>query len=215
MRLPLSRDAGVEAVVVSASNLLAAAALEDFPNGADRVLALCGPAGCGKTVLAERWAQRVGAAPLHGGEAALIDPLELEGRAVLLDRAPDADDETLFHLLNLAQSPGGALLLVGRAAPSQWTVALPDLRSRLDSIRTVSVGEPDDAVLRAILASAFQRRSIRPAEDVLTYLVARIDRSAEAVERVVERLDAAHRPVTRVLARQILEGSDASGDLFD
>ena len=28
----------------------------------------------------------------------------------------DADDETLFHLINLAQAPGGALLLVWLAS---------------------------------------------------------------------------------------------------
>src|SRR5690606_15273824 len=89
MRLPLSRDDadGDGAPVVSASNLEAVAALDAFPSGAERVLALCGPAGAGKTRLAEHWALRVGAVALHGAEAALIDPLELEGRAVLLDRA--------------------------------------------------------------------------------------------------------------------------------
>jgi len=35
-------------------------------------------------------------------EAALVDPLEIEGRPVLLDDAMQADDETLFHLINLA-----------------------------------------------------------------------------------------------------------------
>ncbi len=36
----------------------------------------------------------------------------------------------------------------------------------------------------------------------------------EAAE-VVERLDALHRPVTRALAREIVEGAEASGELFE
>ena len=143
--------------------------------------------------------------PLHGVEAVLADPLELEGRPVLLDRAADADDETLFHLLNLTQAPGGALLLVSRKAPSLWPVTLPDLHSRLNAIRTVAIEEPDEAVLAAMLERAFNRRSIRPHPDVIPYLVRRIERSAQAAETVVERLDALHRPVTRRLAAQVIE----------
>jgi hypothetical protein len=32
---------------------------------------------------------------------------------------------------------------------------------------------------------------------------------------VVERLDALHRPVTRALARGVVEGAEASGELFE
>ena len=159
MRLPLQRDLpdGAEGFVISESNRAAHEALADWPDLIGGVMAIHGPEGGGKSRLAQIWAERVGATALHGAEAALIDPLELEGRPVLLDDAMDADDETLFHLINLAQSPGGALLLIAREPPSAWTAALPDLRSRLDAM---------------------------------------------------------HRPVTRALARTVVEGADESGDLF-
>lgn len=207
LRLPLTRDvpAWADDLVISDSNRAAAARLADWPRAPGDILALHGPAGCGKSRLAERWAERVSAFPLHGAEAAVADPLELEGRAILLDRAQDADDETLFHLFNLTQSGGGALLLVSRAAPTQWTVDLPDLRSRLDATPTIGVEAPDDAVLSAMLIARFAERSIQPGAGVVDYLVRRIDRSAAAAEAVVERLDALHRPVTRALARAVIE----------
>lgn len=208
LRLPLTRDlpAWADDLIVSDSNRAAALRLADWPRAPGDILALHGPAGSGKTRLAERWAERVGAIPVHGAEAMLIDPLELEGRPVLLDRAQDADDETLFHLFNLAQSGGGALLLVSRAAPARWAAALPDLRSRLAATPTVAVEAPDDAVLAAMLEARFAERGIRPTPEVVPYLVRRIARSAGAAEAVVERLDALHRPVTRALARQALRG---------
>ncbi|OGN58654.1 MAG: chromosomal replication initiator DnaA, partial [Caulobacterales bacterium RIFOXYA1_FULL_67_7] len=138
LRLPLERPLAGEAFVSSDSNAEAVRVLSRWPDGAGSVLALYGPAGSGKSRLAADWAERVGAVPLNGVEAALVDPLELEGRPVLLDRARDADDESLFHLINLAHTGGGALLLVSRAAPRNWSVALPDLRSRLDAVRTVA-----------------------------------------------------------------------------
>ena len=217
MRLPLQRDLpeGAEGFVVSESNRAAIEALADWPNLIGGVMAICGPKGCGKSRLAQIWAERVGAIALHGAEAALIDPLELEGRPVLLDRAMETDDETLFHLINLAQAPGGALLLVSRPAPSAWEVGLPDLRSRLDAVISVPVEAPDDPVLAAMLEARFAERGIRPAKDVIPYLLRRIDRSAAAASEVVQKLDALHRPVTRALARAVIEGGDESGELFD
>jgi chromosomal replication initiation ATPase DnaA len=216
LRLPLKAEApaGVAAFVRSGCNEEAARVLDRWPDDAGRVMALCGPAGCGKSHLARLWAERVGALPLVGAEAALADPLELEGRPVLLDIAQGADDETLFHLINLAQADNGALLLVSRPSPRFWKVAVPDLRSRLDSIRVATMDEPDDLVLAAILRARFAERSIVPGDDVIDYLVRRIDRSAAAAALVVEKLDAQHRPVTRPLARQVLD-LDASDDDSD
>lgn len=216
MRLPLQRDLpdGIEGFVVSDCNRLAFEALADWPNLIGGVVAVCGPAGSGKSRLGQIWAERVGAVALHGAEAALIDPLELEGRPVLLDEAREVDDETLFHLINLAQAPGGALLLISREPPSAWEAALPDLRSRLDAAVSVAVEAPDDAVLAAMLEARFAERGIRPARDVIPYLLRRIDRSAAAAAGVVERLDALHRPVTRALAREVVEGGEETGELF-
>lgn len=214
LKLELERETPfrVEDFVVSDCNRAAALTLANWPDAAaglgGGVLSLCGPAGSGKSHLAALWAERTGAIPLHGAEASDADPLELEGRPVLLDRAPDTDDETLFHLLNLAQAPGGALLLVSRKAPTVWPVKLPDLHSRLNAIRTLALDEPDETVLAAILDQAFERRSIRPHADVIPYLVRRIERSAQAAEAVVERLDALHRPVTRRLAAQVIDEAD-------
>ena len=217
MRLPLQRDLpeGAEGFVVSDCNRAAVEALADWPNLIGGVMAICGPAGCGKSRLGQIWAERVGAVAIQGAEAALIDPLGLEGRPVLLDPARDVDDETLFHLINLAQSPGGALLMVARSAPSSWEATLPDLRSRLDAVISVPMEVPDDAVLSAMLEARFAERGIRPQKDVVPYLVRRIDRSAAAAADVVERLDDLHRPVTRALAREVVEGAEASGELFE
>ena len=169
LRLPLHNDApdlGAD-FVRSDCNVEAFDALSRWPDGAGRVMALCGPAGSGKSRLAAIWAERVGAVGLNGSEAALVDPLDLEGRPVLLDIAQDADEEALFHLINLAQADGGALLLVSRPSPRLWKAALPDLRSRLDAMRVVAIEAPDDIVLAAILRARFAERAMTPGDDVI------------------------------------------------
>lgn len=205
MRLDLTREgAGRERpFVVSDCNAAAVARLAAWPDALTPVLALVGPRGSGKSRLAAEWAERVGAVPVHGAEASLLDPLEVEGRPILLDRAPDADDETLFHLINLARSGGGALLLVARSAPAAWQATLPDLRSRLDAVPTVTLQPPDDAVLAEMLEAEFARRSIAPPADLIPWLLKRIERSAGAVETAVARLDTEAGAISRAAARRL------------
>ena len=135
----------------------------------------------------------------------------------------DADawigDDALFHLINMAGEPGGGLLLTSRTPPVEWTADLPDLRSRLNALPVAELEAPDDAILQGALQKFFRERNIRPTEDVLPYLMRRIERSIPRARDIVARLDEAadaeQRPVSRALARQILEIDDETGDLFE
>jgi chromosomal replication initiation ATPase DnaA len=130
-----------------------------------------------------------------------------------------AGDEALFHLINMAGAPGGGLLLTARTPPSAWAAALPDLRSRLNALPVAELPAPDDAILTATLNKFFRERNIKPADDLIPYLLRRIERSIpRALEIVVlldEAADAEQRPISRALARQILENEGAGPDLFD
>ena len=202
-RLDLAREGApsFDTFVVGGSNTLAAQAVAGWRGG---TLAVIGPAGSGKSHLAQAWAVHNGAVEFAPGQAAIA------GQPVLLEDADRAvADEALFHLINVAAREGGGLLLTARSPPATWPTALPDLRSRLNALPVVEIGPPDDAVLEGVLRQFFQRRNIRPPEEVYGYLLARMGRSipdaAEIVRRLDEAGDAGFKPVTRVLARQILE----------
>ncbi|MBL8773706.1 MAG: chromosomal replication initiator DnaA [Phenylobacterium sp.] len=189
------------------SNATAVDAVLAYPRWPGGCLALIGPQGVGKSHIAQAWARRA--------EAARTDPESPDlaaaaGRPVLLedvDRGFSA--EGLFHLINLAGRAGGGLLLTARTRPATWQTDLPDLRSRLNALPVAEIAPPDDAVLEGVLRRFFRNRNIRPPEEVYPYLLARMNRSIPDAEEIVRRLDeagdAGFRPVTRVLARQILE----------
>ena len=194
--------------VASDANGEAVRRLDAWPAWPGGVLALVGPAGSGKSHLAAVWAETAGAA-VWDGAGAPAGPTLVEDA----DRRPA--DEALFHLLNAAAEAGG-VLLTARARPAAWPSALPDLRSRLNALPVAELAEPDDAVLSGVLARLFAERSIRPPDDLIPYLVRRIERSVPHARAVVARLDeeaaALHRPVTRALAREVLEAREV-GDL--
>ena len=207
LRLSLERavDHAPHAFVVSDSNVLAVRTLELWPDWRGGALALTGPPGCGKSHLAAIWAARVQADRLSPDE---MDALRRSGPLLVEDADGRLADETLFHLLNLAARPGGGLLLTSRLPPSQWPADLPDLRSRLNALPVAELAEPDDAVLTAMLDKLFRERSIRPSEELLAYLVYRIERSALSASEIVARLDEAAyaqgRAISRSLARAVL-----------
>jgi chromosomal replication initiation ATPase DnaA len=219
LRLKLERREGFrrEDFVPSAANAVARQALEAWPAWHGGCLALVGPPGSGKSHLAHTWAKAVGAQVLT--PAAAVDLRALEGGPVVLEDADrGALDEDLFHLFNMAGHDGGGLLLTARTAPSSWPASVPDLRSRLNALRVAELEEPDDAILQAVFEKFFRERNIKPAEDLIPYLLNRIERSVPRALEIVTRLDEASdafgRSVSKALARQILDEEAPTLDLF-
>ena len=99
-----------------------------------------------------------------------------------------------------------------------WPTTLPDLRSRLNALHVAELGPPDDELLEGVLQKFFRERLIRPSDDIFPYLIRRMERSVPVALALVEKLDEAadaeHRPISRALARQIIEGDSDTGDLF-
>ncbi len=118
-------------------------------------------------------------------------------------------ETALFHLHNLALANGQTLMFTGAAPLATWPLALPDLKSRLQGAATAELAPPDDTLLAAVMAKLFGDRQLVPPAQVIQYLLPRIDRSFSAARDIVERLDRASlgqkRPITRHLARQVLE----------
>jgi len=209
LRLRLGRPASYarDTFVHGPSNAHATAAVDAWPHWHGGCLVLVGPEGVGKTHLAHAWAENARAVIL---DREAPDIGAADSRPALLedvDRGVAA--EALFHLINLAGRKGGGLLMTARARPVAWPATLPDLRSRLNALSVAEIEAPDDAVLEGVLRKFFKERNIRPGADVYPYLLRRIERSAAAAREVVRRLDEAPdelKPVSRVLARRVLEG---------
>jgi chromosomal replication initiation ATPase DnaA len=216
LRLKLDRREGYrrENFVVSPANAEAVRQLDRWPAWPNGALTLIGPAGAGKSHLARLWAQRAEATTLSPDSW----PNDLPGGAILVEEAERAPDVGLFHLLNRAADSGG-LLLTARTAPATWPARLPDLRSRLNALAVAQLAEPDDEILIAVFDKFFRERNIRPADDLIPYLLNRIERSVpkaqEIVARIDEAADAEGRAISRALARQILESDPPTLSLFE
>lgn len=201
--------------VLSPCNRSAHARVTGWPDWPQPVLWLHGPAASGKTHLAHIWARQadarcMGAEQLTREAAqAIIASGEAGGAWAVEDCGALADEAALFHLLNAVREQGGWLLLTASMPPSQAGFGLADLRSRVQALLTAELEAPDDEVLAAVIHKQFSDRQLRVGDDVVRYLLLRMDRSFAAARAWVERIDRAalaeQRRVTTALVRRLLD----------
>ena len=185
-----------DAFIVTASNAAAVRRIEAFGTWPVCTMILTGPRKSGRSLFGRLFAG-------HSG-ATLIDDAETR---------PEID---LFNAWNAAQAARRPLLLIADAAPPEWRIALPDLRSRLNATPAVKFDDPDEALVPQLIAHLLERRGIAVLPELVGYLAPRIERSHVAIVSIVDRLDAAslshRRPVTIPLARDVLSGVAAAVD---
>ena len=216
--LPQRPALGREDFVVAPCNETAVAWIDRWPNWPQPVLAVHGPAGSGKSHLAQVWRRASRAQDVSPDAFETGDPPTLagDGKAVLIedvDRLLGVEDpareERLLHLHNLVIEARGQLLLTAESAPARWHCSLPDLRSRLAAAQVVALGAPDDRLIEALLIKLFSDRQLRVSAPVVKYLVPRIERSFAALQALVGAVDDAalsnHRDISVSLVRRVLE----------
>jgi chromosomal replication initiation ATPase DnaA len=210
--LDLPHEPGLEAsdFLESACNEAAVQTIEAWPHWPERIIALIGPKGSGKSHLARIWALRAGARILTAPDLRQLFPQDVKPVLVLedADRKPP-DEAALFHLINRVRLEQGYLLLTARRPPLDWAITTPDLLSRLRLADVLTIDPPDDAFLRALLVKLFLDRQMSLSTGVIEYLLPRMERSfasASALVREIDRLSLARgtRP-GRALAAEILE----------
>lgn len=218
LALPIFRQAEFRAedFIPDASNEAALAWLDNparWPNGR---LVLAGPAGAGKSHLLAVAAQRFGWARLDG--PSLRGLPDAPARGVALDDADlPGEEASLFHLLNACAEARLPLLLAARHPPSQWRVALPDLRSRLAATGLAMLDEPSDALLDALWRKQLAERQLAVDPALLAPLRRRLPRDAATVAEAAARLDRASlaagrltRAVALAALAPLLEEDDGS-----
>lgn len=214
-QLPLPLGAtpryGREDFLVGKPNEAAFAYVERWPRWLAPAAIVSGPEGSGKSHLAAIFARMSDARTLRADHLILDEVPEVAQSPALVledcDRFPP-DEVALFHLLNLARETGHFVVMTARVPPDRWGIRTPDLLSRLRLAPLLQLAEPDDALLGALFVKHFSDLQLSVDASVVTYAMARIERSYAAVQALVAALDreslVRKKPVTRALVAEIL-----------
>jgi len=193
-----------------AGNEAALALVERWPDWPNRAVVIVGPEGAGKSHLGAIWAQAAGARIVAARRLGEVEPLKALATGALLVEDLDAgelDERALFHLMNLVREEHAFLLITARLAPAAMRLKVPDLASRLRALPSVTLTAPDDALLRAVLVKLAADRQLALDDELIGYLMPRIERSFAGARAALVRLDEEamrrQRPVTRALAAEL------------
>lgn len=188
----------------SKANEAALALVERWPEWPSYVAAIVGPHGSGKSHLASIWAERAGARIVPARLLLREDvPRALTTGALVIENlAPgEFDEQALFHLFNLAKEEEASLLFTSDRPLESGMARLPDLASRLRLVPSAKLEAPDDALIAAVLVKLFADRQITVEQDLIAYLLPRMERSLGSARELVARIDAAAlsagKPATR------------------
>lgn len=206
--------------MVSESNALAFEHIVAFPVWSAPLTLITGPEKVGKSHLGRIWAQRAGAEI-----ASTTDLEELAGTGgktpVLLEDVDrlDYDEKALFHLLNQSMRANRPLLMTARKVIADWGYGTDDVRSRARLAAHFALAMPNDTQLSQMFAKLFADRQVEVDAKIVSYLVARMERSAAEVTALVMLMDQlALRKggaITRIIAAEALEirmGAVAASD---
>jgi chromosomal replication initiation ATPase DnaA len=209
--LPHRQALGVEDFLVSHSNDAAVALVDRWPEWPVGAAVIAGPAGSGKSHLANVWRLKSNAGVIDACDCTIarVPELAAHGALVVEDISRTRDEQALFHLLNLVREQRLAMLLTADAAPGDLDIALPDLRSRLKALPFASIAPADDGLLRVVLVKLFADRQLTVDPQIIAYLLARMERSLEAARQLVAEVDRQalmmKRGVTRAVAAAAFE----------
>jgi len=176
---------------VSDVNKEAVTWLDAWPNWTTFGFIVCGPLGSGKSHLAQVLKTLSHGYIIEAKDVSdqNIDQLS-EKKCLIIENIELLTSETLlFHLYNMLLENKNNLMITSKLTMSQISFELPDLKSRLLSLPQVNIGFPDDRLLKNLLIKQFLDKGILVEMEVIYYLIKRIDRSFEAISKLVSKID--------------------------
>lgn len=210
LSLELAEDYSPESYFVSPANAEAHGLIERWPDwGSAYGLLIYGEEGCGKTHLAHLWRQHSGAVFVNA--KAITEKTYASAKCFILDGLEQVREceEAFFHFLNHVQQQKGYLLCTSRVAPVDLPIRIRDVQSRIMGLLQVKVTPPDEALLSLLLTKRFADRQLKVSAEVVAYAVNRIERSYQAVDAFIRKLDAhaleTKREITIPLVREVLQ----------
>jgi len=182
---------------VSASNQDAISWIDKWPDwGTPSVLIIIGEDACGKTHLSKVWQKEASALEIapNNMEQSVYMIFSKKSPKVTID---DIDsiigdlekEKQLFHIYNIVKENNGSLLLTIRKPVKEYNFLLPDLKSRLMAASAVTILPPDEDLMAIVLTKIFSDKQMFVSQDVIKYIIPRIERSLKAVRDLAEKID--------------------------
>ncbi len=216
LEFPCRPSLGREDFLVAKCNQEAVDMIDNWPDWSYFAICIYGAEGCGKTHLANVFANKVSNLTHYPYRIPFIKAqqinmenfhaLFLQHKCLVIEELDEnINQEALFHLYNLYRDEGGNILFTSKKAPARINFSLPDLRSRMNIVPAVEIREPDDELLSSLLIKLFWDRQIIPSPEVISYCLKNMQRSFAYARTLVAETDAVSLARKRAITASIVK----------
>jgi len=189
---------------------------------ANHVLYLWGEAGTGKTHLLQAACKQAAESDLHVAYIPLKQTEELSAEMLHdlgeLDLVCIDDAESIIGqlewqqgltwLYNELKDNNHSLIISGNKSPANSGLELDDLKSRLSSDQVIQIKSPNDELKIEILKQKANERSFELSDEVIEFLMRRVERNLNSLIEVLDKIDhaslAAKRKITIPFVKELI-----------
>jgi chromosomal replication initiation ATPase DnaA len=193
---------------VSESNKDVLDTLERWRASPEQFLAICGARQAGKTHLASILLEDGEAVSLHANDCNHARDIDDDGVLVIDGMDALHSPKGFLAFVESARNRERRVVFVGSGDPEDWSGGLRDLKTRLAAMPRISLSEPDEDLLCAVISKLLRDRQLNAPPSVALFCAPRIQKTFLAAQAFVAALDKASieakKPIGLGLARQVL-----------
>ena len=147
---------------------------------------LFGPKKSGKSFLGQIWLNNNNAILLSNNFEFILS----NKNNVLIDGIKLNQEEEIFHLINHCKLNNLKILILSDKKINDINFSFVDLPSRLKTFDYLEINQPDDEMLLTILTKLLiDKQFIINSNEIFEYILRRVDRTYEAINEIVSKLD--------------------------
>jgi chromosomal replication initiation ATPase DnaA len=178
---------------VSESNKHVYGLINTWPNWSFSSYVVYAPAGYGKTHLAHIFKDCLNGVYLKVSEITEDVIISMSsGTLYLIDECNVKsliDPSLLFHFYNMALEKKCTTMYFCKESPQNINFGLEDLNSRLRSIPSIEILQPDDLLCEAIMKKQFSDLQVLVSDEVIHFLLTHASRSLTDIQKNIEKLN--------------------------
>ena len=147
---------------------------------------LYGPKKSGKSYLSKIWLKKNNAIEYKNNYELFLN---LHNN-ILIDNLLVYDQEKIFHIVNNCILNNYKILITSDIKINSIDFKFKDLSSRLKTFSILEINQPNDEMLLAILTKLLvDKQFIIKSHEIFEYILRRVDRSYQAIDEIVKKLD--------------------------
>jgi len=176
---------------VSKSNFFAFNLIDTWPKWEKNIVNICGEKYSGKTHLSEIFLNKNKGKILDSKKFTFNEShnLKIYQNIVLEDFHNDIDEESIFSLINFVDQNNKYLVINSLKPINEMNFNLKDLKSRAKNSLVAKIEDPDDQLIKVLLAKNFSDRQIKIDNKLIEFTVKRITRSYGKIFEFIYKID--------------------------